>query len=293
MRTRRCLLLLAIGIVLAPPWRAHAQARAFDDAPRSLLDDDPAVATSTSSGWWLGLEAAHRRSELAASETRVGLLLGGVLDAWDRPYGAARAAAREFFEPSPSEPEREPTPATRRPLGALARGAIHAAVAQRAHADFDDLASRARWSGLVPELRVRLAHQGDEGRALAPTEYDPSRVTATGGSTWWVEGRATFRLDRLAFAEEELAVERLRQQRERLDRELADEVLRQFARWQRACAVADDPTRELAARDDAALESAVAEGALDALTGGWFASHARTVAMERTREADVKPRESK
>jgi len=290
MRTCRCLLLLALGMIVAPASRAHAQARAFDDGVRSPLDDDPAVTTSTSSGWWLGLEAGHRTGELATPETRVGLLLGGVLDAWDRPYGAARAAARGFFEPSPREPESEPLPTLRRPLGALARGAIRAAVTQRARADFDDLASRARWSGLVPELRVRLAHQGDEGRALAPTEYDPSRITATGGSTWWVEGRATFRLDRLAFAEEELAVERLRQQRERLDRDLGDEVLRQLARWQRASAVADDPTRELSARDDAALERAVAEGALDALTGGWFGSHARTD-VEHSREADAIPRE--
>ena len=291
MRTRSCLLLLALGMTSAPASRAHAQARAFDDAPWTALDDDPAVATSTSAGWWLGLEAGHRTGDLSTPETRVGLLVGGVLDAWDRPYGAARAAARGFFEPLPRELEREPLPALRKPLGELARGAIRAAVTQRAHAEFDDLASRARWSGLVPELRVRLAHQGDEGRALAPTEYDPSRITATGGSTWWIEGRATFRLDRLAFAEEELAVERLRQQRERLDRDLADEVLRQFARWQRASSVADDPTRELSARDDAALECAVAESALDALTGGWFGSHARA-AIERARAADTIPREA-
>jgi hypothetical protein len=290
MRTRRSLLLLALGMMLAPASRARAQTRPFDDAPRSPLDDDPAVTTSTSSGWWLGLEAGHRTGDRTTPETRFGLLLGGVLDAWDRPYGAARAAARGFFEPNPREPEHEPLPALQKPLGALARGAIRAALTQRAHLDFDDLASRARWSGLVPELRVRLAHQGDEGRALAPTEYDPSRITATGGSTWWVEGRATFRLDRLAFAEEELTIERLRQHRERLDRDLADEVLRQFARWQRARSVADDPTRELSARDDAALECAVAESALDALTGGWFGSHARA-AVAQASEVDAIERE--
>jgi hypothetical protein len=68
------------------------------------------------------------------------------------------------------------------------------------------------------------------------TVYD---YTQTGGADLLLEARATWTLDRLVFADEELGIERL---------------------------------TEAEARDRAELERFEAEAALDVLTGGWFAA---------------------
>lgn len=160
--------------------------------------------------------------------------------------------------------------------GALARGAVAAALAasrsSEAESRLDDAATRARASGLVPELRVRVAHVLDEDQSLAPTEYDPDRVTASGGTSLWIEGRATFALDRLVFADDEIAIEKLRLDRAKFERALIEDVLETFAKWQRARAVLDSPdaAADPEAQVGAEIDLAVAEARLDVLTGGWF-----------------------
>ncbi len=189
-----------------------------------------------------------------------------------------RRAASSGAEDDAAEVEQEKAPPPRPALtGRLARACVRAALAAaRSGArlgDLDDLETRARVSGLAPELRLRLAHQLDEDQALAPTEYDPERVTAAGGTSLWLEARATFRLDRLVFADEEVAIERLRMERERADRALSEEVTRVLAAWQRADARSRDEALEAAPRFEAELEAAAAEARLDVLTDGWFSTH--------------------
>src|SRR5690606_9595597 len=87
--------------------------------------------------------------------------------------------------------------------------------------------------------------------------------------------RATWNLDRLVFASEELRVEHLRQQHaEAMDR-LVLGVLKHLFVWQRArarLAAGDlDPESELAL----ALDAFEAELALDVLTEGFFSRHRR------------------
>jgi hypothetical protein len=146
-------------------------------------------------------------------------------------------------------------------------------MAERAR-DLDDLASRARYAGLLPELRLRLAHVLDEDQSLAPTEYDPERVTASGGTSLWIEGRATFRLDRLAFADDEVAIEKLRMDRERSVRATTEDVLRALEKWQRAEAAAADEALPEPDRIRAEVDAAAASAVLDVLTDGWFSSPA-------------------
>jgi hypothetical protein len=138
------------------------------------------------------------------------------------------------------------------PRGVLARGCVRAAIeaagVARELERLDDASMRARVSGLVPELRLRVARVVDEDQSLSPTEYDPERITASGGSSVWIEGRATFRLERLVFADEEVALEKMRGERRKLEREIADDVLKSFAVWQRASSALatsdiDDETR--------------------------------------------------
>jgi len=157
---------------------------------------------------------------------------------------------------------------------ALARGAVRAACKaarlDEADARLDGLASRAKTSALLPELRLRATRVIDESESLAPTEYDPARRTASGAATTWLEARATFRLDRLVFADDEIAVERLRLARATERTKLVAKVLELLDAWQRAHTTVVDPGAKPEAQVRAALAVAATEASLDVLTNGWF-----------------------
>jgi hypothetical protein len=97
-------------------------------------------------------------------------------------------------------------------------------------------------------------------------------VTASGGASLWLEARATFRLDRLVFADEEIALERLREDRAVARQKLVDRVLDALFAWQRALVVRDDPSRDPEERARAAVTAIEAEATLDVVTGGWMSA---------------------
>lgn len=200
------------------------------------------------------------------------------------PGPASAAVPRASREsPPPPEPATKPQAAeesaTQKPppvlvSADLARGAVKAAVKaarlEEADARLDALASRARLSGLMPDLRLRATRAIDESETFAPTEYDPQRRTAKGGTTTWLEARATFHLDRLVFADDEIAVEKMRADRAAERARLVAKVLELLDGWQRARAVEADPDAKSDARSRATLAAASAEVSLDVLTSGWF-----------------------
>jgi hypothetical protein len=172
---------------------------------------------------------------------------------------------------------------------AAAANAEHAGARERA---LDGVASRARLSAALPELRLRAARSRDESLRLAPTAEDPYRFTLAGGNGLLLEGQATFRLNRLLFADEELAVERLRVERERGSERRQARVTARVLAWHRAV------SRERSAasaeeRGRAELLRVEAEVELDVLTGGWFgprvARLARGSAAVERRDPGPKP----
>lgn len=182
--------------------------------------------------------------------------------------------------PAPGEPPAAP-PVTFQQLRALsdfthratqvALGVVGAAAERRR---IDALASRARASALLPELRLRAVRNSDQALRWAPTGDDPYRVTQAEGAGIILEASAVFRLDRLLFAHEELAVERARQdaseQRLKLEARVQAAVLGLFRARELACA---EP------RDDAKatlelLRALEQFQELDSLTAGWFADEA-------------------
>ncbi|WP_437286135.1 hypothetical protein [Sorangium sp. So ce406] len=198
-----------------------------------------------------------------------------------KPAAEARGApgatpALELPEAPPAPPaEAEPQlPLPVRVTPAMARAAVEAALRQARLLDpgarIDALASRARTSSLLPELRLRVSRLVDEAENLAPTEYDPARRTASGGTSLWLEARATWRLDRLVFVDEEIALERLRRERAELQAKLMARVIELLFAWQRAVALAADPGRSPEEHRAATLEVLEAEASLDLLTGGWM-----------------------
>ena len=282
----------------------------FDVAPHELWTANPSPdRPGARPPLWLAVEATVSR--LVGGERSYGaMLLASVplerladraprVGALSPPIGAG-AAPR--LEPPPRPPKRPkdppadsgaggPSSRAEAPLEApnsvappalpvrltpeVARAAVHAAL-RRANivdpeARVDGLASRARASAVLPELRLRVTRLIDDAQSLSPTEYDPARTTATGGVSLWLEARATWRLDRLVFADEEVAFERLRRDRAEAQSKLAARVLELLFAWQRALArEADLAGRAPKERLAATLDVIEAEASLDIVTDGWF-----------------------
>lgn len=167
----------------------------------------------------------------------------------------------------------------------LARDTVAAAL--RAHdvalrrSELEGLASRARWSATLPELRFRVLRSNDESLRLSPTLEDPERYTHDGGNDFLFEASATFKLNRLVFADEELSVERLELERERATERLSEHVLERLFDWHRALSGLVSGESESKRRGLLELERLECEIELDVLTGGWFAEVAQKFAAKR------------
>lgn len=157
-------------------------------------------------------------------------------------------------------------PVTREVARRLVAAAWRAAGLGVDDANIDAIVSRARWSALLPETRVRAMRRLDD------------RVEDTGGASAyapyqqnsWLEARLTFRLDRLLYAGDEPSLERVRIERIEARARLAGRVLEELARWQRAWVDLREASIDTAEGLDASLRMADAESALDVLTAGWF-----------------------
>jgi hypothetical protein len=144
----------------------------------------------------------------------------------------------------------------------------------------DALSSRARYSALLPELRLRALRNSDQALRWIPTTDDPYRITQADGTGLILEASATFRLDRLVFAREELLVERLRRQagaeKLKLEARVLQGVIGLFRARELACADdGNDPDRP-----QHALEVLELFAELDGLTAGWFSDQAADLGRE-------------
>lgn len=300
-------LLGALACALSAP-EARAELP-FDDEPTALdprvdrLDTAPHELWAASPGraqpLWISLQLGIARLE-GGERSLSGMLLASIpLERLSERPGAPppsavaeseaprlkpappsppRAApAPELPEAPPAAPPAEVEPQLPLPIRvtpAMARAIVEAALRQSRLLDpearIDAIASRARTSSLLPELRLRVSRLVDEAENLAPTEYDPARRTASGGTSLWLEARATWRLDRLVFADEEIALERLRRERAELQAKLTARVLELLFAWQRAVALSADQGRSPEEHRAATLAAIEAEASLDLLTGGWM-----------------------
>lgn len=165
--------------------------------------------------------------------------------------------------------------ATTAPIERLSPQAIRALVAaalRNAGLDRDDqldgLATRARLSALAPEVRLRAFRGIDAGARVYRTDDLADRWTGSDGTTTLFEGRLSWRLDRLVFADEEVALERIRVERSELKQRLTTKIIELALRWQRARRAANDPDALPHDRDEAMALTLESTLALDALTGG-------------------------
>lgn len=262
-----------------------------DDGPSDPLRDAPGRAPL-----WIAIDGSMSRDHDARPSFGAMLLLGIPLDRAARAATkgapasaelkpAARSSTKLDGPATPPEPQKssgvgsatDPAPPLRIPIRVtplVARNAVDAALRKARLVDpdahVDSLASRARTAATLPELRLRASRTADEGQSLSPTSYDPQRITATGGTSLWLEARATWRLDRLVFADEEVALERARAQRAEQRQKVVERVLTLLFAWQRALALEDDARASPEEHLAASLRVLETEAELDLATGGWF-----------------------
>jgi len=184
--------------------------------------------------------------------------------------------------PPPAEPEPSATPRVSfeqlRALADFSRRATVVALSVAGAAGdrrrLDSLSSRARSSALLPELRLRAVRNTDQALRWVPTTDDPYRVTQADGAGMILEASATFRLDRLLFAHEELLVERLRLRagavRLKLEARVQAALLGLFRAREQACATDPNDPAQL----EHVLKSLELFAELDSLTAGWFSEAA-------------------
>jgi hypothetical protein len=218
---------------------------------------------------WLSAAVLHNTG--LASGVGVGFTLGVSLD--------------KVAEGRPKEPERPlaPTPPAYVQIPRidprLARGTVMAALRSAGivtqDEELDAVARRARWSALLPELRVGATQVADERASntetgtRAPTLYDS--VTARSQ----LEARATFRLDRLLYGGDEPQLERLKQEQREHRLRVVFKVLELLVQWQRAKVHVAQAPVEGTERQEAELHLLESELALDVLTDGWFGAMAQ------------------
>lgn len=233
------------------------------------------------------LAAPRRLSASAADPSKDG----------DAPEVADRAPAEATAssQPPASEPSEEPA-LSGAVLGRLARDAVRAAF--RAHdvalrrAELDGLGTRARLSAALPELRLRAVSSNDQSQRLTPTIEDPERYTITGGNDLLLEASVTWKLNRLVFADEEIALERLELERERNAEKLKERVLERLFDWHRALSRLPREPSDSEERGRYELERLEAEVELDVLTGGWFGEAARRFSEPRPKRSAYKSEDS-
>jgi hypothetical protein len=163
----------------------------------------------------------------------------------------------------------------------VARSCVRAALRAIGLADdnrLESVASRARSSAALPELRLRAVRTLGESGRISLSEDDPSRYVASGAATNVLEARVTFRLDRLLFADEEIVVERARLDRSEQRMRVTAKVLQALFEWQKAYALLQDAALPPEDRFSAVLREAESSAILDMMTGGWFGTYRTALA---------------
>jgi hypothetical protein len=134
----------------------------------------------------------------------------------------------------------------------------------------DSMVARARSSAALPEARFRAMRvfllDGSQSTVIP---IDTSSYE-TAGATLVLEGRLTWRLDRLLYADDEPSLERLRVEREDARSKLAGKVLEALFQWQRAWLAVHTVKPGTREASEAAMRLIEAEATLDVMTAGWF-----------------------
>jgi hypothetical protein len=138
----------------------------------------------------------------------------------------------------------------------------------------------------LPELRLRVARSDDETLRLTPSSEDPYRYSLAGGTDLLLEATATWKLDRLLFASEEVSLLRLRMERDKAEASVTQRTLKALFAWRRALSESHDPSALPEERAEAVLRAWEARAELDVLTAGWFSERLSALGLGDGSEVD-------
>lgn len=228
---------------------------------------------------WLSVSAFSRARADGTRDVGGAVLLGFALErVAQAPDRGDRHAWAEEERAAPLPEHVRPTPVS--PL--LARACVHAAwrAAGVAGTDaaLDAVLSRARWAALLPEARVRATRYDDDRYYTDVRDGDAARARDTASSNLGLEGRLTWRLDRLLYADDEPALERIRSERRDARARIAGRALEALFQWRRAELQLRGAPEGSAEALEASLRLYEAEAVLDVLTDGWFDAHRPAIA---------------
>lgn len=265
-------------------------------------------AQNVRTGTWLTLGGFFRKLETGQDDVGLLLILNVAFDKVAQgsvhDLGASSIAdGTAKWRPLPAVPEPPPSapallPPSPAPVATVppslppverTRMVVTPSVARRAvaaswrtsglgvdDARIDSMVARARASAALPEVRLRAMRVILDGSQAGVIPEDTSTYE-TAGADMWLEGRLTWRLDRLLYADDEPTLERVRLERQDARTRVAGKVLDALFQWQRAwfSVHADKPgTREAT---DAAMRLVEVEAGLDVMTGGWFGAWAAQI----------------
>jgi len=258
------------------------------DPPRSSASGPRTAAPRASGSAWLTLGGFSRQNMLEERREVGGfVVLGLPLDRFTQgpstrtslpvPDPVASLELRPASDPPPPQQTSPPTELLLTPR--LARSCVAAAwrAAGLASDDarLDAIVSRAHWSALLPEARLR-AVRFEDARLSLDTSTDTSKLRDSSGANIGLEARLTWRFDRVLYADDEPSFERIRLEQRDARARIGVRVLEALFHWQRAALdLRMLPPSQQGTRDEADVHLRVmeAEAALDVLTNGWFTTY--------------------
>ena len=257
----------------------------------------PLVRRAPGGEAWVSLGGFTRKMTTGEREVGGLIVVGLPFDRIAR--GGVRAAGAATAGPLPgaaanvvlTSTEPEGAGVTARVARATVEAAWRAASLGSDDARLDAILSRARWSAVLPETRLR-AIRFDDQRLSTDASTDTSRLRDSTGANVGLEARLTWRLDRLLYADDEPAFERMRLERHDARARIAGRVLEALFHWHRAWLevrwaqaasrdAREPPNRPSRDELESSLRVMEAEATLDVLTGGWFTSTRSRVVVTR------------
>jgi hypothetical protein len=276
----------------ADPWFGAGDNALEDAFADGDIDEEDAIAMHVGSPHagasdvhgqsWVSLAVFHR------------VLLSGHVDsggivvlalAFDR---IAEGPVHRLADPTPPAPSLPAKTTEARESAAvsprLARGCVAAAwrTAGLGEDDsrIDAIVARARASAWFPETRLRAERLWDDSaQTTIPTTTNDATYYDALGANLILELRLTWRLDRLIYAGDEAAFERVRMERQDARTRVATRALESLFAWERAGAEARRALQGSRDEEDARLREAEAEATLEVLTGGWFSKRNEPVLL--------------
>lgn len=261
-----------------------------------------ALRTAPGGEAWVSLAGFTRESAVGRREVGGFLVVGLPLDRFARVGARASAGAAAGAGASTSAGagahlvlaaavDEQTVAVTPRLARATVEAAWRVAGLGNDDARLDAIVSRARWSAVLPETRLR-AMRFDDQRLYTESSVDASRLRDSAGANVGFEARLTWRFERLLYAEDEPSFERMRLERHDARARIAGRVLEALFHWHRAwlevrwAQAASREAREPAGRPsrdevEATLRVVEAEATLDVLTAGWFTSSRSRVPITR------------